>query len=279
MESKILIRPARPGDTGPVFAFLQEVWEGGDYLPSVWSEWLGDPQGQLVVAEVNGEPIGTGRIADLGGGEFWLEGLRVAAGYRGRGVAGKIQRHLLKVWENARGKSIGFLTHRDHTAVHALARATQFTERFRVQMLRWEAAGGAHDFQRREDGAKATKRLASWAESHGLDGRMEADWTYPEITPERLQPQAVWCWRDERAFTVLDHDEWDGQAIAVLAGLCVETEDLAAFFMDLRRLCSMLDLTGMRWFAPLSFLRVLQDANVDPQTVEDLEMVAYLKFR
>lgn len=35
----------------------------------------------------------------------------------------------------------------------------------------------------------------------------------------------------------------------------------------------------MRWFAPLSFLRVLKDANVDLQSVEDLEMAAYLKFR
>jgi GNAT superfamily N-acetyltransferase len=277
-SSKLILRPAQPSDTRKVLAFLEDVWEGGDYLPSVWDEWLEDPSGQVIVAELAGEPIGTGRIVDLGWGEFWLEGLRVAKDNRGMGVASRIQEHVLSIWEKRLGSTIGYLTHRDQTAMHKLARRGGFRERFRVQMIRWGSAEGEHDFEICEDLSLTSDNLHAWSLENGLDGRMEVAWTYPKIIPERVRGfERIYSWRHGRAFVVLNIDEWDDQEIAALICAQFEAEDLRELFLDLGRLCSMLGAVGGRWFAPSSLNAAFDRAGVGVELVKDLEMVCYMR--
>lgn len=277
--SKVVVRAAEPADRQPVFAFLQDVWEGGDYLPSVWDEWLADPDGRMLVATLDGQPIATGRIFDLGWGEYWLEGLRVAAGYRGKGIAGLVQEELLKIWEQSDGVSVGYLTHRDQHAVHSLARREHFHEIFRVQMVRWGLEEGAHEFSPCEDWAEAARLLEAWAREHDLDGRMELGWAYRKVRPQRLRgTQQLYRWK-ERAFASLDIDDWDEKRDAVLSAVCFDPQDLAAFFVDLGRLCSMLELDGGRWFAPIKMISMIEKKSSNIKVVDDLEMVCYLKYR
>jgi hypothetical protein len=276
----LIIRQAEPDDRSRIFAFLQEVWDGEDYLPSVWDDWVVDPAGQLVVAELDGEPIATARIVNLGHGEFWLEGLRVAKPYRMRGVAGQIKRYLLNYWEDHAGRSIGYLTHRDQLAVHKLAQAIGFSETFHVQMVRWDSAVGRHEFQPCEDLDWAAHKFTAWSQANGLEGRMELDWSYPKILVERIGKMgSVYAWRGDRAVVGLTRDVWNEQRVGVVACLCVELADCDEFFLDLARLCSMLELAGGRWFAPLKWLRLHDAANAGLQFVEDLEMVCYMKYR
>ena len=42
------IRPARPEDREAVLAFCMHTWDWGDYIESVWDEWLHDPQGKCM---------------------------------------------------------------------------------------------------------------------------------------------------------------------------------------------------------------------------------------
>lgn len=274
----LIIRPATAADTGKVFTFLEDVWDGEDYLSQVWDEWLGDESGRLVVAELDSEPIGTGRIVNLGWNEYWLEGLRVACEHRGKGVAQRIQNYLLDCWEQSSGTSVGYLTHRDQIAVHKLSRAGQFHHIFNVHMMRWEAQEGQHDFQRCEDHVWAAHMLASWSHENGLKGRMETEWRYPRIIPGRLTAgYKLWTWRAGQGVIAFEADEGQDEKIAALVAASFALSDAQDFFIDLSRLCSMLELGGGRWFAPSLLLPRLVKANIEP--VKDLEMAAYLKYR
>ena len=83
-ESKI--RQARAEDREAVLAFCEHTWEWGDYIEDVWDEWLNDPAGQLLVALLDGRPVGIVHILMLNATDAWQEGMRVAADYRQQGI-------------------------------------------------------------------------------------------------------------------------------------------------------------------------------------------------
>ncbi|HXX77929.1 MAG TPA: hypothetical protein VEI53_05530, partial [Ktedonobacteraceae bacterium] len=69
------VRPARPEDRDAVLAFCQQTWDWGDYVEHVWDEWLNNPQGTLLVATIDGQPIGVTNIRMLNETEAWFEGM------------------------------------------------------------------------------------------------------------------------------------------------------------------------------------------------------------
>ncbi|MEW6216856.1 MAG: GNAT family N-acetyltransferase, partial [Candidatus Bipolaricaulota bacterium] len=60
-------------------------------MPLVLDGWL--TEGGLVVAELNGDLAGFGKLTLLSPGEVWLEGLRVDPTHRGKGVAKALAQH------------------------------------------------------------------------------------------------------------------------------------------------------------------------------------------
>jgi len=89
------IRPARPEDREAVLAFCAHTWEWGDYIEFVWDEWLHDPQGQMFVATVDGQPVGVAHFRMLSATEAWLEGMRIDPAYRQQGLATAINDTML----------------------------------------------------------------------------------------------------------------------------------------------------------------------------------------
>ena len=81
------LRPVRPTDRPRVVEITEEVWDGNDYLPSVFDLWVTDPGGQFQAAELEGMLVGVHRVRPIGPGVVLYEGLRVDAGYRRRGLA------------------------------------------------------------------------------------------------------------------------------------------------------------------------------------------------
>jgi len=79
------VRDAVPGDINDVAEFATETWDGWDYIPDVWEDWLEEDGSVTLVAEskngVVGVVHGTGRDE-----EAWLEGMRVAEEHRREGV-------------------------------------------------------------------------------------------------------------------------------------------------------------------------------------------------
>ncbi len=93
------MRRARAGDRAAVLAFASTTWDGEDYIPDVFDDWLAAPDGVLLVALPQAGQAGLNstravalaRVAMLSSAEAWLEGLRVDPDVRGRSVATTLQ--------------------------------------------------------------------------------------------------------------------------------------------------------------------------------------------
>jgi ribosomal protein S18 acetylase RimI-like enzyme len=93
MMNTVTVRPARADDKDAVLAFTQKTWDWGDYIHHVWDDWLNAPDGELVVAEMSGQPVAIAMTTIIGPGEGWLQGLRVHPEYRRHGLARDLTEH------------------------------------------------------------------------------------------------------------------------------------------------------------------------------------------
>ena len=88
--ARVVCRPALLKDTADMLELTSHIWEGNDYLPQVWAEWLADPEGFLAVAEYGGRVVGIAMLECQQPGEWYLAGLRVHPEMEGRGIAGRL---------------------------------------------------------------------------------------------------------------------------------------------------------------------------------------------
>ena len=65
----------------------RDIWEGRDYLPRVFDQWVSEAGAAFQAAEVDGVVVGLHRLRPYAPGLIWYEGLRVASDSRRRGVA------------------------------------------------------------------------------------------------------------------------------------------------------------------------------------------------
>ncbi len=113
-----MIREARIDDFESIEEIGKLTWEGHDYLPRVFHEWLDD--GNFFVVDVNGKAVATAKLTVLPCGVGWMEGLRVHPSYRGRGYANDLHDFLISYGKelSERGiiSSLMFATHRENGA-------------------------------------------------------------------------------------------------------------------------------------------------------------------
>jgi GNAT superfamily N-acetyltransferase len=81
------IRPVRPADRERVMELTRDVWDGHDYMPRVFDDWVSDAGAAFQAAEVDGVVVGLQRLRPYAPGLVWYEGLRVASTHRRRGLA------------------------------------------------------------------------------------------------------------------------------------------------------------------------------------------------
>ncbi len=94
---EIAVRGAIPSDKESVLEFCKDTWPGGDYIQDVWDDWIVNRNGRLVVATIGGVPIGIAHASFQTQEVAWLEGIRVHPDYRGHGIAGKLNRALVRI--------------------------------------------------------------------------------------------------------------------------------------------------------------------------------------
>jgi GNAT superfamily N-acetyltransferase len=82
-----VIRPVRPADRERVAEITRDVWEGRDYVPRVFDDWVADSSAAFQALEVDGVVAGVHRLRPYGPGLIWYEGLRIASTHRRRGLA------------------------------------------------------------------------------------------------------------------------------------------------------------------------------------------------
>ncbi|HEC34458.1 MAG TPA: AI-2E family transporter [Chloroflexi bacterium] len=113
-----VVRPARLEDRPDVEAICAQIWEGHDYVPEAWEEWLADPYGELSVVERKGRVVGVGKLTRVADREWWLEGLRVDPAYRRLGVARLLQAHQVQLAERFGRGVLRLGTASNNRAVH-----------------------------------------------------------------------------------------------------------------------------------------------------------------
>ena len=90
--SDLVIRPVRPADRERVIELCRDIWDGHDYVPRVFDEWVSDSASAFQAVEVDGIVVGLQRLRPYASGLLWYEGLRVASSHRRQGLA----RHMLQ---------------------------------------------------------------------------------------------------------------------------------------------------------------------------------------
>ena len=85
-QEEPIVRRARLEDRAAVLAFCARTWDEGDYIESVWDEWMADTTGAFLVAELDGRPVAIVHMRMIADDEAWMEGMRVDPAVRRRGV-------------------------------------------------------------------------------------------------------------------------------------------------------------------------------------------------
>lgn len=186
-SSQFFYRAATAEDKGQVLSFTTNIWEHGDYIAYVYDDWLADKSGRFLVAveTVTGRIAAIDKLSFIRPGEAWFEGLRVNPEFRGRGLASRTQRHMLKEARGLGAHTIRLLTRADNHAVHTMA----YRDGFRLLMItrfwRWK-----HDSQQTYDNTTGTVKLhireAEPSEAAGLyawHGLVYGDWRFESTTP------------------------------------------------------------------------------------------------
>jgi GNAT superfamily N-acetyltransferase len=126
MPDSFCIRPAQPQDRDAVLALDAKIWDGQDYIPEVWDEWLADSANPLLVGEDASGVVALARLSSAGPGQAWLQGLRVAVEARGRGYARQLLAHQLKLARRRGETTVRLMTDEDNYAVHHLSESLGF---------------------------------------------------------------------------------------------------------------------------------------------------------
>jgi ribosomal protein S18 acetylase RimI-like enzyme len=258
----VVCRPALPKDTADVMALTRDIWDGNDYVPYVWGEWLSDSKSMLVVAEYGGHVVGLENLSWKGSGEWWLQGLRVHPEYQGRGVASRLHNYIMEVWQQRLGGVIRLATSSARLPVHHLCQRTGFT---RVGEFRRYVAPALVDRAPaiRPVLADEASRAMDYIRSSPLFAKSNhliyLDWYWGEFSLERLgeiiKREAAYWWLGEGGSALgllgiaVDEDDEQGSHLYIQFLTCSEA-DLPALLVDYRRLGHRMGYKRVEWLAP-----------------------------
>lgn len=188
MARQWVVRPARPEDRSDVLAICARIWEGRDYIPEVWDDWLADPYGQLTVVERKGRVVALGKLSRIADDEWWLEGLRVDPDFRHLGVARRLQAQQIVVAEQVGRGVLRLGTASYNRPVHRNAARDGFRRVAEFQSYQAASLPGPCPLQELtpEDLETVWKRAEGSPILQAAGGLYEVSWHWMRLTRERL---------------------------------------------------------------------------------------------
>ncbi len=259
--SGVVCRPALAQDKADMLALTARIWEGHDYLPQVWDDWLLDSTGRLVVARLDGRLVGLGKLTCLAQGQWWVEGLRVHPDFEGHGIASHLHEYLLAAWQQLGSGVLRLATSAKQLPIHHLCDRTGFIKVAEVSSFRAPALDEpAHGFARltAANWDQVQSMLANSPSVHLAGGLWDLGWEW--ATPrqaflERAAGQGlVFGWRNGRGLLVLRIDEDEDDPLSPLPWvqiLACGLDDLPGLLLDYRRLAFELGYPQACWMASL----------------------------
>ncbi len=233
------------------------IWEGGDYIPKVWDEWLIDPDGLLGVAEIGGRVAGIFKLTKFDDEEWYLEGLRVHPDFRERGVAAHIHDYVLETWRRM-GKGILRLTTASfNVKVHHMCERTGFKRiaefiAYRAPALPDQTAN--FTLLGMEEAGRALEYIGNNPVHALSSGLINLEWVYanPRLKhiQEAIRNKHAWWWKAGAGFLsiwVEDESEEHEPGIELIA---CQTSELPEMLQDYRRLVGEMGYKSAGWTAP-----------------------------
>ena len=253
----VVCRPALPKDTEDVMELCSHIWDGGDYIPQVWEEWLADPDGLLGVAELYGRVVGVFKLTKFQEQEWYLEGLRVHPDYQGKGIASHIHEYVVETWRRMGSGIIRLVTGSYNVKVHQMCEQTGFKRiaefiPFRAPCLP-EKANNFTGLTMEE--APRVLKLVSDSPTHALSrGLINLGWVYADPQLKHIQKAIreghAWWWRDGLGFISIWEDEEDNEHQPGIELVACPISDLQELLVDYRRLMGVLGYKSAGWVAP-----------------------------
>jgi hypothetical protein len=91
------IKKITPEHKEKVLQISKDIWEGDDYIPQIFDEWVADPYGEFVGLFDGETLIAFGKMTYLTPTDVWLEGLRKDQKSEVKGIARYFTEHYLKI--------------------------------------------------------------------------------------------------------------------------------------------------------------------------------------
>jgi RimJ/RimL family protein N-acetyltransferase len=162
----------------------KDVWEGNDYIPSVWHEWLDDCRGCLQVATRNGDVVGLQHVAVLPDGSAWLEGIRVVPEMQGAGIGSALLQAGIR-WARLAGcPAVRLATSSGNEASNRIAEKEGV--RVRAQFQRVEARPAPGEQSARIALPTELDSVWEWVQREGIEYYTEG-WTAHRLTWDRVR--------------------------------------------------------------------------------------------
>jgi GNAT superfamily N-acetyltransferase len=275
-SAPVICRPALAGDHADVTEFCKGIWDGDDYVPEVWDDWLNDLSGLFAVAESNGHAIGCSKITLISKGQWWLEGFRVDPKYQGRKVGSRLHNYVTDWWvENGNG-TLRLMTDAGNFAVQHVCIKTGYIKTHEVCGYKAiPIAEPAHNFSLVTNIREAAA-FANMSESiQSTDGLTDFGWRI--AMPDELVFEAYsgdqadhlhtfYWWKDKQGlFSAWMNEEEDLRTLVIGVVAC-KLNDMPALLMDARKLA-----------AHKQFDSIFQIAFDMPQIISQLEAAGFEK--
>jgi N-acetylglutamate synthase-like GNAT family acetyltransferase len=106
------IRKIVKSDKERIEEICSKIWEGDDYLPKIFDNWIEEKNGEFIGVEHEGKLVGVSKMTFLTPHDAWLEGLRKDMDFKGKGVGTEVSKYFLdKLKESENLESIRFSTY------------------------------------------------------------------------------------------------------------------------------------------------------------------------
>ncbi|HLO17450.1 MAG TPA: GNAT family N-acetyltransferase, partial [Anaerolineales bacterium] len=254
-SQQVVCRPALARDHADVTEFCKDIWDGDDYVPDAWEDWLKDPNGLLAVAESDGHAIGCSKITLISKGQWWLEGFRVDPKYQGLKVGSRLHKYVTDWWiENADG-ILRLMTDAGNFAVHQVCLKTGYVKTHEVCGYKAMPIAEPADHFSPVTDLREAATFAHMSESiKSTDGLTDFGWRIAmpdELTLEAYSGDKAdylhtfYWWKDKQGlFSAWANEEEDLRTLVIGVVACA-LKDMPALLMDARRLAAHEKFDGL----------------------------------
>ncbi len=254
----VICRPALPKDTADILEITRTIWDGEDYVPAVWSEWLEDYQGLLAVAERGGQVVGTGKLTLFSPRDWWLEGLRVHPELQGQGIAAHLHDYLLDYWLRAGQGTLRLATASFRLAVQHLAERSGFNKLAEFSAYSAPAIEGDSQYftdltlDEVSDALEYAKQSPTFSMSSYL---MDLGWQWTaadqSLFTQAIRRQCAWWWQGRRGLLVAWEDRESQVPRQIISLVACQLPDLVPLLEEYRALVEKTGFPEAAWSAPL----------------------------